>query len=83
VINPAAYTHTSIAIMDALLAANLPVVEVHLSNPHRREPFRHESFVSKVANAVICGCGRPGLRPAARRHADRGRRVSAPRSARC
>jgi 3-dehydroquinate dehydratase II len=60
VINPAAYTHTSIAIMDALLATNLPVVEVHLSNPHRREPFRHESFVSKVADAVICGCGAQG-----------------------
>ncbi|MGQ1839231.1 type II 3-dehydroquinate dehydratase [Kocuria turfanensis] len=57
VINPAAYTHTSIAIHDALEAAELPVVEVHLSNVHRREPFRHTSYVSLQADAVIAGAG--------------------------
>lgn len=57
IINPAAYSHTSIAILDALLACDKPVVEVHLSNIHQRDEFRHHSFVSKVADAVICGCG--------------------------
>jgi 3-dehydroquinate dehydratase-2 len=60
VINPAAYTHTSIAILDALLAAELPVIEVHLSNPYRREPFRAHSYVSKAARGVICGLGPHG-----------------------
>ena len=60
IINPAAYTHTSVAIMDALLAAELPVIEVHLSNIHRREAFRHQSYVSKVADAVLCGLGSQG-----------------------
>ncbi len=60
IINPAAYTHTSVAIMDALLAAELPVIEVHLSNIHRREAFRHHSYVSKVADAVLCGLGSQG-----------------------
>lgn len=57
IINPAAYTHTSVAIHDALEAAALPVVEVHLSNVHRREEFRHTSFVSLQATAVIAGAG--------------------------
>lgn len=57
IINPAAYTHTSIAIMDALLASGLPVIEVHLSNIHKREEFRHHSYVSLAANGVICGFG--------------------------
>ena len=60
VINPAAYSHTSIAIMDALLACDMPVVEVHLSNIHRRDEFRHLSYVSKAATGVICGLGKQG-----------------------
>jgi 3-dehydroquinate dehydratase-2 len=60
VINPAAYTHTSVAIRDALAACACPVIEVHLSNVHAREPFRHHSYVSPVAAAVIAGCGAQG-----------------------
>ncbi len=60
IINPAAYTHTSIAIMDALIAAELPVIELHLSNPLRREAFRRHSYVSEVARGVICGFGGHG-----------------------
>lgn len=62
VINPAAYTHTSVAIADALAAVGLPVVEVHLSNVHTREPFRHHSYVSPHASAVIAGAGVTGYR---------------------
>lgn len=60
VINPGALTHTSIALRDALLAAGLPVVEVHLSNVHRREPFRHHSYVSDIAEVVVVGAGIDG-----------------------
>ncbi len=60
VINPGAYSHTSIAILDALQAADLPVVEVHLSNIHKRETFRQHSYVSKAAQGVICGFGAQG-----------------------
>lgn len=62
VINPAAYTHTSVAIADALVAVGLPVVEVHLSNVHAREPFRKHSYVSPHAQAVIAGAGITGYR---------------------
>jgi 3-dehydroquinate dehydratase-2 len=57
VINPAAYTHTSVAILDALLAAEIPAVEVHISNIHARDAFRRHSYISPVAKAVICGFG--------------------------
>jgi 3-dehydroquinate dehydratase-2 len=57
IINPAAYTHTSVAILDALLASDLPVIEVHLSNIHKREHFRQHSYVSSMAHGVICGFG--------------------------
>jgi len=60
VLNAGAYTHTSVAIHDALLAVDVPVVEVHLSNIHQREPFRHHSYVSKVARGMICGFGSHG-----------------------
>jgi 3-dehydroquinate dehydratase-2 len=60
IINAGAYTHTSIAILDALLATGLPVVEVHLSNIFRPEPFRHHSYISRAAQGVICGFGMPG-----------------------
>ena len=58
--NPGAYTHTSIAIRDAIEAVELPVIEVHISNIHKRESFRNHSYVSQVAVGVIAGCGTHG-----------------------
>ena len=60
IINAAGYTHTSVAIMDALIAAEIPIIEVHLSNIYKREDFRHHSYVSKTATGVICGFGAHG-----------------------
>jgi 3-dehydroquinate dehydratase-2 len=67
VINPAAFTHTSVAILDALNAFDAPVIEVHISNVHRREPFRHNSYVSLRADGVIAGLGTQGYALAIRR----------------
>ena len=60
VLNPAGFTTTSVAILDAILAVQLPVIEVHISNIHAREEFRHHSHVSKVAKGVLCGFGIDG-----------------------
>lgn len=67
VINPAAYSHTSIAILDALKACEFPVFEVHISNVHKRETFRQHSYVSQRADGVIAGFGTPGYGLALRR----------------
>ena len=64
ILNPAAFTHTSVALRDALAAVALPFIEVHLSNIHRREPFRQHSYFSDIADGVICGLGASGYRAA-------------------
>lgn len=64
IINPAAFTHTSVALRDALLAVNIPFIEVHLSNVHAREAFRRHSYFSDIAQAVICGLGPMGYQHA-------------------
>ncbi len=69
VINPAAFTHTSVALLDALNAFDMPVIEVHISNVHKREPFRHHSYVSLRADGVIAGFGAQGYALALRRMA--------------
>jgi 3-dehydroquinate dehydratase-2 len=70
VINPAAFTHTSVAVLDALNTFDAPVIEVHISNVHKREEFRHHSFVSLRADGVIAGCGTQGYQLALRRIAQ-------------
>jgi 3-dehydroquinate dehydratase-2 len=70
IINPGAFSHSSIAILDALNAFEGPVLEVHISNIHKREPFRHHSFVSHRADGVIAGCGTDGYLLALRRMAS-------------
>jgi 3-dehydroquinate dehydratase-2 len=66
ILNPAAYTHTSVALYDALKALSIPIIECHLSNPHARETFRHHSYVSLAANGVIAGFGAIGYELAIR-----------------
>lgn len=70
VINPAAFTHTSLAVLDALNTFEGPVVEVHISNVHKRESFRHHSYVSLRADGVIAGCGTEGYQLGLRRVAS-------------
>jgi 3-dehydroquinate dehydratase-2 len=69
VINPAAFSHTSVAVLDALNTCEFPILEVHISNIHKREEFRHHSFVSRVAEGVICGFGTQGYSLALQRFA--------------
>ena len=71
VVNAAAYTHTSIALRDALLAVAIPFIEVHLSNVYAREPFRHHSYLADVAEGVIAGLGAAGYRYAVAAAIDR------------
>jgi 3-dehydroquinate dehydratase II len=71
VINPGAYTHTSIALRDALAGVAIPFYEVHISNVHAREPFRHHSYLSDIAAGVIVGCGVAGYRLAMSAAAER------------
>lgn len=75
IINAAAYTHTSVAIRDALLGTSLPFIEVHITNVHAREEFRHKSFLSDKAEAVICGLGIHGYLAAVDWFADRVRKT--------
>lgn len=60
IVNAAAYTHTSVALLDALNACDMPIIEVHLSNIHQRESFRHKSYVARAADGMICGLGALG-----------------------
>jgi 3-dehydroquinate dehydratase II len=62
IFNPAAFTHTSVALRDALLGVKIPFIELHLSNVHAREPFRHHSYFSDIANGIIMGLGGEGYR---------------------
>jgi 3-dehydroquinate dehydratase-2 len=76
IINPAAYTHTSVAIRDALLMLDVPIIEVHLSNIYRREPFRHKSLIADVVTARIAGFGKEGYMVAVQAAADMVKRES-------
>ena len=71
VINAAAYTHTSVALMDALNTCDIPIIEVHISNIHQRESFRHKSYVARAADGMICGLGTLGYELAIIAIADR------------
>jgi 3-dehydroquinate dehydratase-2 len=71
IVNPGAFTHTSVALRDALLASGLPFIEVHLSNPHAREPFRRQSYFSDIALGVVSGFGAFGYEVAMRAAAQR------------
>jgi 3-dehydroquinate dehydratase-2 len=79
ILNPGAFTHTSVAIRDALLGVGIPFVEVHISNVFRREPFRHHSFFSDVAEGVLCGFGTLGYSLALRYVQQRVRSTAASR----
>lgn len=70
IINPAAFTHTSVAILDALTMVKGPIIELHISNPHKREQFRHHSYVTYAATALICGLGVNGYPIAVEAMAD-------------
>ncbi|MBI3517701.1 MAG: type II 3-dehydroquinate dehydratase [Proteobacteria bacterium] len=70
IINPAAFTHTSVAILDALNMVKAPIIELHISNPHKREGFRHHSYVTYAATALICGLGVNGYPIAVEAMAD-------------
>ena len=70
IINPAAFTHTSVAILDALNMIKAPIIELHISNPHKREAFRHHSYVTLAATALICGLGVNGYPLAVEAMAD-------------
>lgn len=78
ILNPGAYTHTSVALRDALAGVALPFIEVHLSNIHRREPFRHHSYFSDLAEGVILGLGAAGYRLALGAALERGAARPAP-----
>lgn len=71
IINPGGYTHTSVALRDALVASDLPIYEVHISNVHQRESFRHFSYISGIAVGVICGLGTLGYQLALRAAAEK------------
>ncbi len=71
IINAAAYTHTSVALLDALNACDMPIIEVHLSNIHQRESFRHKSYIARAADGMICGLGSLGYELALEAVAER------------